>query len=268
MTKRIAVQMFGHLRSFKKTYQSFLENVIAENLKDGYETDVFIHTWDEKDHSTATWHNQEGKDPINKVLTEKDIELVKQIYNPKKLLIEPQLEYEEKIIIEVIDSIRRSIRGCLNASYTIYKTNELRKEYEKENNIKYDWVIHTRPDVAFNSSFRLDDFLSVYEKYGINIPDNALFHACNPFQRGKIQDPRLIVGTDIIYFAAPENMNKATQLYLTWEKTVDPNNFICFEMWFTDFWRAQGLQPMEIDYKLGPGYAVIRNNEPEDVNND
>ena len=56
MTKKIAVQMFGHLRTFEHTYKSFFENLINPNKEDGYEIDIFIHTWD-KLEANATYHN-------------------------------------------------------------------------------------------------------------------------------------------------------------------------------------------------------------------
>ena len=63
--KHLAVQLFGHLRTFEKTFNSFYNNVVKPNEDAGYSIDIFIHTWDEFECTTQQWHNcnllQKGK---------------------------------------------------------------------------------------------------------------------------------------------------------------------------------------------------------------
>jgi hypothetical protein len=88
MNKRIAVQFYGHLRSFEKTYKAFVKYVVEEQKrKNNYEVDVFIHTWAETDHSSIAYHNLNGE-KRGGVVDNDIIQKVKKYYNPKELLVE------------------------------------------------------------------------------------------------------------------------------------------------------------------------------------
>ena len=80
---KIAVQIFGHLRTFKECFP-----FLKKNLLDKYDCDVFMHTWDTIDHSTKTWHNNFMPN------TNDNVELIKEdlisLYKIKKLKIEHQ----------------------------------------------------------------------------------------------------------------------------------------------------------------------------------
>ena len=257
MSKKIAIQLFGHLRTFDHAFKYFEKYVLEPNKKSGYEIDIFIHTWNERDHSTINYRNPNGEKPSDAALTKADREKVLALYKPKSILFENQIECEDKIIIEKIANVKRSIKGCINNSYTIFKVNELRQKYEKENNIKYDWVIQTRPDILFKTPFDIDLLLEPYQRFSFDIPQNAFFYASNPFNRGMVLDSRLICGSDLIYFSTPENMNKATALYQNFDKNIDINNFYCFEVWWMDFWKKQGLEPIMINYLFGKDWLVL-----------
>ena len=254
MSKKIAIQLFGHLRTFDHAFKYFEKYVLEPNKKSGYEIDIFIHTWNERDHSTINYRNPNGEKPSDAALTKADQEKVLALYKPKSILFENQIECEDKIIIEKIANVKRSIKGCINNSYTIFKVNELRQKYEKENNIKYDWVIQTRPDILFKSPFDIDLLLEPYQRFSFDVPQNAFFYASNPFNRGMVLDPRLICGSDLIYFSAP---NKATALYQNFDKNIDINNFYCFEVWWMEFWKKQNLKPIMINYLFGRDADVL-----------
>ena len=85
--KRLAIQFFGHTRTYKKTYESFFKNIVEPNLKDGWEVDIFIHTWDMSSSSDKSWHNGMDLFDINP-LNQNDIEDIKRIYSPKSFLVE------------------------------------------------------------------------------------------------------------------------------------------------------------------------------------
>ncbi|WP_096018542.1 hypothetical protein [Campylobacter lanienae] len=85
--KRLAIQFFGHTRTYKKTYESFFKYIVEPNQQDGWEIDIFIHTWDMSSSSSGSWH--EGQDMFDIYpLSQSDIDDIKQIYNPKAILIE------------------------------------------------------------------------------------------------------------------------------------------------------------------------------------
>lgn len=85
--KRLAIQFFGHTRTYKKTYESFFKNIVEPNLKDGWQIDIFIHTWDMSSSSDGSWHNGQDLFDINP-LNQNDIDDIKRIYSPKSFLVE------------------------------------------------------------------------------------------------------------------------------------------------------------------------------------
>jgi hypothetical protein len=81
MTKRIAIQLFGHLRSFQRTCRSLEKYVILPNKKNGCQVDIFIHTWDELEHTDTRLHYVTDKRNRGKPLTDAHREFVKNIIN-------------------------------------------------------------------------------------------------------------------------------------------------------------------------------------------
>lgn len=261
MNKKIAIQLFGHLRTFEHTFESFKKNVLGPNISDNYEIDIFIHTWNEIDHKTVNYRNQNEETLTSVELPKEYLDKVHMLYNPKKLLIDSQKDIEELIISEKIGNFKRSVKGCLNVAYTLYKGSELRRNYALENGITYDFVIVTRPDIYFKKPFRLKEFFSVHNQLNLPIPaEKGLFYAFNPFGRGNgIEEPQMITGSDLIYFAKPENVDKATSLYENFEDNIDINNFYCMEHWWYTYWIKQGLTPYAIKYRHVSEFEVIQN---------
>ena len=176
--KRIAIQLFGHLRTFEKTYPYFFQNVVLPQKKAGYEIDIYIHTWNELDHKTINYRNEAGESLAHREFSEEIIQKVKEIYSPKKILITPQQKCKEVIIIEKLGHFKRSNLGCLNMAYSLYQSSKIRQETQ----IKYDWVIVTRPDILFKKELSIDKLLGLYQEFHFDIPKNALFYAHNPFR--------------------------------------------------------------------------------------
>lgn len=259
MSKRIAIQLFGHLRTFEYTFKSFNKYLLNENMQDGYQIDIFIHTWDELDHSTINYRNLEGCALTDKLLTSESILLVNKLYSPKKILIESQLDCLDDIWIEKIGQFPRSKKGCLNNSYTIYMVNKLRNEYELENCVHYDWVIVTRPDILFKSPFSINNIISCYSEFGLEIPQHVVYHAFNPFGRGNlIEDPQFLAGSDLIFFGKPEDIDKSSSLYTEFDDNISSENFYCMEVWWANFWKKKGITPYAVNYRHGPDFDVIK----------
>lgn len=259
MSKKIAIQLFGHLRTFEYTFESFNKYLLKENILDDYQIDIFIHTWNELDHATINYRNLDGKALTDKLLTNETLFLVNKLYQPQKIVVESQLDCQNEVLIEKIGQFPRAKKGCLNNSYTIYMVNKLRNEYELENNIHYDWVIVTRPDIFFKSPFRIDNIISCYVKFGLKIPDKAIFHGFNPFGRGNlIEDPRFLAGSDLIFFGKPENIDKSSSLYTEFNDNIFPENFYCMEVWWANFWKKKEMTLYPINYRHGPDFDVIK----------
>jgi hypothetical protein len=245
MIKRIAVQFFGHTRTFEHTFESFKRNIIDANQN--YVIDIYIHTWDKIDHATINYRMSNPSEAI--MLSKENITKLNDLYKPKNILIEAQREYKDIIMTEIIESGKRSSKGCYNNAYTIFKVNNLRNKYEKENQIKYSWVIMTRLDILFYSKFSIDDILSYYDRYKFQLNPNAIYHACNPWYRGKVMETRFMTGTDLLYFSSPDAMDKATSLFNDFENNIDINNFYSMEIWWGIYWEKQGLIPMPLNYR-------------------
>ena len=92
---------------------------------------------------------------------ETDLSVLEQ-YNYEKILIEKYDDCKvrfQKLLDELkfvpatdpIDEPRNDI-GPISMHYSIHKANELRKEYERDSNMLFDWVIRMRTD----SDFRYD----------------------------------------------------------------------------------------------------------------
>ncbi|EAI7871053.1 hypothetical protein ACJMBT_001501, partial [Campylobacter lari] len=189
MMKKLAIQLFGHMRTYELTYQKFRENIIEVNLKDGWEIDLFIHTWDKFNSSSKSWHENLNLFSNDNYLTEEDKNKIQKLYNPKILNIE---------------SLEDGVHGGLLSKI---RGNELRKQYSKKTNSKYNYILYTRPDLLFINPFRIDTFLSIYLQgayKNIGLPEKHTF-CCNNFFRGrKVADPRVLNEGDLIYFSSVE----------------------------------------------------------------
>ncbi|EAK9869190.1 hypothetical protein YZ12_03790, partial [Campylobacter lari] len=155
--KRIAIQFYGHVRTFDKCFQKFIDNILIPNTKDGYNIDVFIHTWDEFSTKTeGVWHNNKNYYPTldNKKLKECDIERIIALYKPKEIVVD-----------NVVDKCRKMIfdgNHKNGSDISFEKVVKIRKEYESKNNIKYDYILTTRMDIFFMKEFKINTFINIY----------------------------------------------------------------------------------------------------------
>lgn len=153
---KLAILLTGHIRSFKKNYDSFVKYIIEP-----HDTDIFIHTWD-------LYNGVSGNHP--KLLPEEtekiDIEFLKKL-NPKELIIEkwedvePEIKWSDEYFTKKQSYDTPII--TLSLFRKMYLCNELKKKYEKENNFKYDVVLRTRPDLLYSRNFidESDDFENI-----------------------------------------------------------------------------------------------------------
>lgn len=166
---KIAVCISGGVRYPHLGLQSIQKIIPNEYVK------VFIHTWKIKNRNSflktvsGLEHKEEDK------IVETNLSLLEN-YNYEKLLIENYEECEKKfqkiynslkfIPADSLEDEPRTDVGPISMHYSIHKANQLKKEYENENNIIFDWVIRMRTD----SDFRYDtlDLSSLSDQ--LNIP--------------------------------------------------------------------------------------------------
>lgn len=84
--------------------------------------------------------------------------------------------------------------------YNLFKVNQLRLNYEKENNKTYDLVLRVRPDIGLVSELDLKSFNLKYLKSEIITPKNKI--AGHLYFSS--DSPRMC---DLFAIASPENMN-------------------------------------------------------------
>lgn len=140
---KIAVIFFGQLRTSLEA-SSNLQRFFGSN-----KIDFFVHTWDTNTH----------RRPLNLKIPDNEHEQIKhevfdkfiQIYQPINIIIEKQKEYWARI------TDRYGYTGDLtNLWHSCYYSDQLRIQYEKLNNFKYDVVVRLRPDSIFPPDRFLD----------------------------------------------------------------------------------------------------------------
>jgi hypothetical protein len=133
-------------------------------------------------------------------------------------------------------------------AYTASKSSEIRRDYARKQNISYDYVIVTRPDLMFYESLSLNDYLSKYKKRDIAIPSNGLFVSYffnNEIgnQKNVLYDKRFILNYDILFWGTEQAIDKATDLY----QKVNLENYYKDGLWY-DLWIQEQLEPIRMKY--------------------
>lgn len=144
INQKIALCLSGQMRTYKKVYPSLEKNILRS-----LNPDIFIHTW--ANSGIVTKANSKVKNSF----TEEAVQYstLEKIYNPKKSVIEVFKEeyFYEKGDVKVPSELKQATihyKGNIPMFYKIKKCNDLKREYEKENNFRYDIVIRLRPDLA------------------------------------------------------------------------------------------------------------------------
>ncbi|CAG2536204.1 hypothetical protein [Campylobacter jejuni] len=196
MKKRLAIQLYGHVRTFEYTSKNFFKNIVNPNLKDGYKVDIFFYTWNEFNRKTKSWHDHDISFPTmnNKKLSQNDITTLLKIYNPKL--------YE-------ISELPENEHGML-ASYN--KGRELRKKYEKMMNIKYDIILTTRFDMLFHKEMSIDYYLNLYKNGELShfpLSNRFCFFSTSLFRLGVIDFRYINEGTLFFFSNSDIEYNEA-----------------------------------------------------------
>lgn len=259
---KIAVCLFGHLRTYE---QCFLG--LKQHLLDKYDCDVFIHTWNTIDHSD----NEEPQKqilPIKGNLTSDLKNKIIDLYNPKGITVEKQDETRyDKLGFYTLQqhwgTFKKSISNINYLVQTFTGVNSLREEYQKENNIKYDFVIFIRPDILLKNDFKIESFT---EDMTAEELDKSFFFVSSCYPYTRLNDVRKMGGTDLLYFARPDII---TDVFNNIDKFL--NNFStntllirrCPESYFIETIKNLNYLLWQINYRGGTDYQIIRNQEKE-----
>ena len=193
---KVALCISGQMRGYLKAYPSVKKNII-----DVFNPDIFIHTWDDLGTSLNLYrrilpppmpHYLSKKfiddssyflslftnfsAEISSQSTVKEADLQK-LYNPKSCVVEkspPSEKFDDffgfKPPSQILEKQPKVI-WSRNLFYKVYKCNELKREFEKQNNFKYDLVIRLRPDLSIGEiiSHKVDKNTLYFRYRNINL---------------------------------------------------------------------------------------------------
>lgn len=197
---RVALCIIGQPRHFEETFPSIFKNIIKPN-----NADVFFHCWYDpeeageeiKNGGLCYYKNRKKGFIMPKGLDKNLVEL----YKPKKYIIEKQRFLK-------IESDKMKGVDCttgLSMYYSIMKSHDLVREYENENNFRYDFIIKIRYDMYCEEPL-------IMKKYNPKVMNNPHFpnkqHLTNHID-------------DRIWFSSSENMYKVSRGYLEVENYVE-----------------------------------------------
>ena len=154
-------------------FNKFLKKYVLENN----DVDIFIFSWE-----------------VDK------LEEFKKYLNPKKIKLIPQIDFE--IPEHLKGKNDRRVLAHYSRWYGFKEVMKLRKEYEEENNFKYDLVVNARFDLCYNKPF---DF-SCLPTNQFHIP----IHPDRPTYGWPSENAEIL---DHIFASSSENMDKFSSLF-------------------------------------------------------
>ena len=199
---KVAVCFSGQLRTWKKVYKTW-EHIINNN-DTKHEIDYFFHAFKENSIPKI------GVSHVDMELLDTpqvEFEELKNIFNPKKYEIESQKKFIENL--ESVDYVNPYI--C--QYYSMFKSSQLKKEYERENNFEYDLVIKMRYDLFFN-----EDIIDTNKIFNENI-----YYGYNPSYDEYGNLNRI---TDLFFYSKSKTFDFLSEYY---------NNIKCLPSKYKDY---------------------------------
>jgi len=196
---KIALCFSGPLRQFKEGYECLEHHVLNYWKKNNIKYDIFFHTWD--NHIQYFKFQSDGGEFKEAISLYKPTDYKLEIYDDKKkenLLFDSKFNLYLKYLSQNGFDWEQHLGGkCFTSGgimrdnhiamfYGMKKVNEIRKEYEKRNKIKYDIVIRNRFDNIIFDKIDLDvlnmamnDKKNVYIPIGYDPDDKDILCAVN-----------------------------------------------------------------------------------------
>ena len=235
---KVALIMYGHLRTYKKCYAKLRQNFI-----DKYNADVFIHTWDEIEAKTKSWHNRHMD---VKSLSNNDLSDIKKLYTPKGLIIEHQGDVANDI---TTPNNAISAPGQEYMLHSMFMADKLKSDYETKNNFKYDVVVKIRPDILLVNPLNLP-----------NVSEGNVAVAGNRIVPQHVNDIQKFKACDIINISTSNDMTKICDAENHFQKffvdNVTAKTFI--HSGFVDHMLYKNLNLNMIDYIYNRDWTIVR----------
>ena len=208
---KIALCLSGQPRMWEEGYKYHYKNILKDN-----DVSVFFHTWTQDDMS---------------------------FYQRMIDLYEPELSVAEDKLDDDLSKYTRTPPPSPNWKvkdgrmstfaqlYAIHGCNQLKTEYELENNMTFDWVVRSRFDFAINAKIPFDEL----DNNKLYIP-NCRMVATRDF------------GNDQFAFSSSENMDDYASAY-HWIETFynEGVQYMC-EDFMSANWKRAGLVGEKLMY--------------------
>ncbi|ETT01252.1 hypothetical protein [Providencia alcalifaciens] len=179
---KIAVHMFGHLRTFKRCAVKLKENLNNENLDSTFS--LFIHTWNTIDTNTSE---------LPDIFLEKEIIAHYDFFSEINILIEKQKDIIMTFPKDQFFGIR-----CMH--YSLSKSISL---YLNKNKFDYDLHLIIRPDILLESKLCLSNFESAFDR------NKDLYTALYIHEHIKsLNFNNILGGIDILFIVRPSIISK------------------------------------------------------------
>lgn len=176
------------------------------------EYDIFYHTWK---------------------LEPSISDLLKNTYNPTRFLEE-----------ESLDKTKESSFGSM--LYSIMTANELKKQYEIENNFRYDLVIKTRFDLIFPKSVKFPFDKNMWPRTIYSVNGNCGINHTDYENHGI---------SDVIFWSDSQSMDLATNVYRHYKYTTLVKDIYLRNGWKIDI----------KDYYLSPGTMIYQRTVKQNI---
>ena len=247
---KIAIQFFGHLRTFEKCAPSVKKHLLTK-----FDCDVFMHTWSETEHSTQTWHNSKSRiDTVN----EKMLKKIDEAYLPKMCVIEKQVLKDNDTLISCLHSKQAKMISATGMKFMLQsqvKVNALRRQYEKKNKIRYDMVIMLRPDIFLYSDLDIANIVS--QCLGV-IDYPARFCASHALKKNSTCSFATDMLSDVLYLAVPHTMDLIADIF----KNINFEKYK-YKMWtpenlITNILFKNGVATFSLFYYFNRDFEIIR----------
>jgi len=221
---KIAICMSGQLRQWE---------MAKENQKWFWSTgpneqvDYFIHTWDYSGDRKGVSQPYEWRD-----VSQEEFDDVVEWYEPKGYILDNKRQeffYQHDHWSSLFYSMAQSII--------------MKREYEIENNIEYDVVIKSRPDVVFDPKYHFSPE---------HLENNLLYST-----HGGIMEHEfgMYNVNDCVFYANSYTMDLVSQMYSYRQKMLDGRNIIKDKLFtgsmgpgvlMQEFFREYGITPQSI----------------------
>jgi len=237
---KVAILLYGHMRTYKETIQNNLDYLIKP-----LNADVFIHTWNDRDMSYGGISFKEEN------LEETAIKL----YNPKKIIVE---NYDDVYINELIYKIEKYKNKVFGKRARpdrivsmLYKVNQV---FNMVDNIfEYDIIIKSRPDLFFDRKIELSDFnidnINIPKERDI-IPPKAY---SNGFLCGYLDNGFI---SDIFAIAKPQYLKRYMTVYDNLDNLMNVGNYLDSHILVLNQLKMENIKINRIDFN----FSILRRN--------